>query len=181
MVKLITDRLVIRDPILDDLQNHHELNSNVIINKYTLQKKPKSIEESKQNLLAAIEETQKKDRILYTLIIENKVSNVFIGEIGYKVLQNTPYGKFINLGFCIKEEYWNNGYTTEALKQLIKFAFEENDVYRISMGGIEENIGFIRVMEKCGIKREAYFKEYFFHNEKIEDWVEYGLLKKDWN
>ena len=180
MVKLFTDRLIIRDPVFSDLQNHHELISNNNVMRYTQKMKPDSIEDSKKELLKAIEEAKLADRKLYTLIIENKITNEFIGEIGYKVSQDTPYGKLINLWYLIKEEYWNNGYTTEALKHLIKYAFEENNVYRISTGCIKENIGSEKVMIKGGLKKEAELREYVFHEGKLKDWVDYGLLKKEW-
>ena len=181
MIKLYTDKLIIRDTVYDDLQNYYKLMSNDNVMKYTLKKKQNNIEETKQDLLKKIEETNSLDRKIFSLIIENKYSNEFIGEIGYKVSQDTPYGKLVNFGYNIMEKHWNHGYTTDALKRLIKYMFEEGNVYRISAGCIKENIGSVRVMEKCCLKKEGEYREYCFHEGKLKDWVEYGLLKFEWN
>jgi len=181
MIKLFTSKLIIRDSVIDDLQNHHELLTNDNVMRYSLKIRSNNIETSKQDLLKQIEEAKLINRQIYSLIIENKNSGEFIGEIGYRVTQDTPYGKLVIMGCLIKEECWNNGYATEASKSLIEYMFEENDVYRISAGCIKENIGAVKALERCGLKKEGEYKEYCFHEEKLKDWLEYGLLKNEWS
>ncbi len=50
MIKLETKRLIIRDPIIDDLESHHELLSNDKVMYYLQDIKTNSLEESKENL-----------------------------------------------------------------------------------------------------------------------------------
>ena len=69
----------------------------------------------------------------------------------------------VHLGYFILAKYWNNGFTTEALKRVVEFAFEENNVYRISTGCVKENIGSEKVMLKNGFIKEAEYKEYIFN------------------
>ncbi|MDR2718951.1 MAG: GNAT family N-acetyltransferase [Treponema sp.] len=180
MVKLFTERLIIRDLTIDDLENHHKLISNNNVMKYLQDIKTNSIEESKENLLKAINDIKSEDRKLYFFLIEDKFINEFIGEIGYTVIKNTLYGKLVHLGYFIKEKYWNKGYVTEALKRVIEFAFEEDNVYRISTGCIKENVGSEKVMQKNGFIKEAEYKEYILHEGKLKDRVEYRLLKNEW-
>jgi ribosomal-protein-alanine N-acetyltransferase len=45
----------------------------------------------------------------------------------------------VHLGYFIKEKHWDKGYTTEAVKRIIEFAFNENNVYRIHTGCHKEN------------------------------------------
>src|SRR5215471_6979159 len=122
MINLNTERLIIRDLCISDLENHHKLISDNNVMKYLQDIKTNSIEESKENLLRAINDIKSENRKLYFFLIENKLTNEFIGEIGYTVTKNTPYGKLVHLGYFIKENYWNKGYVTEALKRVIKFA-----------------------------------------------------------
>jgi len=180
MIKLLTDRLVLRDHTIEDLETHHELLSNNTVMRYLQDIKTNSIEESKQNLQNCIDDSLSKDRKFYFLRIENKDTKEFIGEIGYTVLQDTPYGKLVHLGYFIFEKYWNKGFVTEAVKRIIEFAFLENNVYRIHTGCFKENISSERVMQKCGFTKEADFKEYTFHEGKLKDRVEYRLLKSEW-
>ena len=180
MIKLFTDRLIIRDHDYNDLENHHNLISDNIVMYYLQDIKKNSVEESRDDLIKTINDMKSKDRKYYFFIIENKINNEFIGEIGYTVLDNTPYGKFIELGYFINKNYWNNGYTTEALKRVIEFAFEENNVYRIKTGCIKENIGSEKVMQKNGFIKEGELREYIYHDGKIKDRVQYRLLRSEW-
>ena len=180
MIELHTERLVIRDLCIEDLQNHHELMSDNTVMNYIQDIKTSSIEESKENLLMAINDISSKDRKYYFFVIENNITKEFIGNIGYTVTQNTPYGKIVELGFFIKENQWNKGYTTEAVKRILEFAFEEDNVYRIKTGCVKENIASEKVMKKNGFIKEAEYKEIFLHNGKLKDRVEYRLLKHEW-
>jgi ribosomal-protein-alanine N-acetyltransferase len=140
----------------------------------------KDIEESRKNLITSIEEANSSNRRLYFLRIENKTTKEYIGEIGYTVKKDTQFGKIVDMGYFIKEKYWGRGYTTEALKKVIEYAFEMDNVYRISTCCIKENIGSEKVMIKCGMTKEAEYKEYQLHENKLKDRVEYRLLKHEW-
>jgi ribosomal-protein-alanine N-acetyltransferase len=115
----------------------------------------------------------------YFFGIEDRHTKEFIGEIGYTVMQETPCGKLVHMGYFIKEAFWNMGYTSEAVKRVIKFAFEEDNVYRISTGCAKENVYSEKIMQKCGFIKEAEFREYMLHEGKLKDRVEYRLLKTE--
>jgi ribosomal-protein-alanine N-acetyltransferase len=141
MVTLYTERLLIRDHVLDDLTTHHVLLSDETAMRYLPEVKTKDLEESKANLLKSIEEVNSEKRKFYFFRIENRNTKEHIGEIGYTVKQETPLGKIVDMGYFIKEKYWGKGYTTEALQKVIAYAFEKDNVYRISTGCLKENIG----------------------------------------
>ena len=180
MIKLFTERLIIRDLCIEDLHNHHELMSDNTVMDYIQDIKTNSIEESKENLLMAINDIGSKDRKYYFFAIENKVTEEFIGNIGYTVMLNTSFGKLVELGFFIKENQWNKGYTTEAVKRILEFAFEEDNVYRVKTGCVKENAASERVIQKNGFIKEAEYKEIFLHDGKLKDRVEYRLLRHEW-
>ena len=180
MLELQTERFTIRDLTIDDLENQHKLMSDSIVMNYIQDIKKDTIEESKENLMMAINDIGSKNRKYYFFLIEEKTTKEFIGNIGYTVKQNTPYGKIVELGFFIEEKHWNKGYTTEAVKRVLKFAFEEGDVYRITTGCAKENAASERVMQKNGFIKEAEYKEIFLHDGKLKDRVEYRMLKYEW-
>jgi ribosomal-protein-alanine N-acetyltransferase len=70
--------------------------------------------------------------------MENKITQEYIGEIGYTVKKNRPFGKIVDLGYFTKEKYWHKGYTTEAVKRIIEYAFKENHVYKITTGCLKD-------------------------------------------
>ncbi len=181
MIRLYTDRLLIRDHTESDLATHHELLSDRKVMRFMQDIQTDSIEESELNLKMAIDQTECSDRKYYFFRIEDKFTNEHIGEIGYTVLDFTPVGKIVEVGYFIRDKYWGMGYTKEAFEEVIRFAFEENDVCRILCGCLKENTASEKVMQKCGMIKEAEFKECQWHDGKLKDRVAYRLLRSEWN
>lgn len=180
MINLQTKRTIIRDHCYEDLPTHHALFSDKDAMYYLQDIATSTMEESKINLQKAISEIDKINRKLYFLRIEEKYSKEHIGEIGYTINEFTPLGKLVGMGYFIRPKFWNKGYTTEALQELIRFAFEEDDVFRIACGCIRDNIGSEKVMMKCAMTKEAEFKSFVWHDGKLKDRVEYRILKSEW-
>ena len=65
-----------------------------------------------------------------------------IGELCFKGLDEIGYG--------ISEKYQNNGYATEAVKAVLKWAFNNPNVTAIEAETNSENAASKRVLEKCG-------------------------------
>ena len=180
MVQLYSERLYIRDHVIDDLNEYHELISNSISMRYLTFLKTSTLEESKQSLQKAIDETNSNNRKYYFFCVENIKTKEYIGEVGYNVILDTPFGKMATLGYYIKEKYWNNGYTTEAVNKILEYAFVKNNVYRFIGECIKENIGSEKIMQKCGMIKEGEYKEYALNENKLKDGVQYRLLKYEW-
>lgn len=58
----------------------------------------------------------------------------------------------------ISSKYWNNGYTTEAVTSIINYLFDECNYSIIEAIIPSDNIGSIKVAEKCGMRIEAILK-----------------------
>jgi ribosomal-protein-alanine N-acetyltransferase len=180
MIHLETKRLIIRDPLLDDFDGWHRLLSDAKIMYYLQDIMTYSIEESRLNLETAINESNNADRTKYFLTIEHKETGSFIGTTGYTVTKLTPIGKVVEMGYFILPEYHSQGYMTEAVNEVIQFAFDRNDVYRIGIGCLSENRASERVIQKCGFIKEAEYKSYTWHDGRMKDRVEYRMLKTEW-
>lgn len=179
-ILLRTDRLIIRDHRKEDLITHHELFSDIHNMYYMHDIMTHSMKESKENLDFTISEIHNPKRRMYFLRIENKETKEHIGEIGYTVLDFTPVGKIVHLGYFTYQKHWNKGYVTEAVNEILRFAFEENEVIRVQTGCVKENIGSERVMQKCGMIKEAEHKCSEWHDGKLKDRLEYRMIKSEW-
>jgi RimJ/RimL family protein N-acetyltransferase len=61
---------------------------------------------------------------------------------------------------CIGEkDAWNQGYGTDAIKTLLRFAFAELDLRRVELITDADNLRGIRCYEKCGFIREGVLRE----------------------
>lgn len=178
-IVLETERLILRDHRPSDLDTHHALLSDETAMYYLPEVKTNTLAESEANLAFSMQEIGQDNRMHVFLRMEDKRTLCHIGEIGYTVSAFPPPGKLADLGYFIYPRYWNQGYTSEAVKALLRFSFEKDNVFRMSVGCLKENKGSERVMQKCGFIKEAEFKEYVWHDGKMKDRVVYRLLKEE--
>ena len=86
--------------------------------------------------------------IWYTLwFMELKDStNEIVGSLSFKGLSEN---KIVEIGYGINDGYENNGYTTEAVRKVTKWASMQEGVKQIEAEAEEMNLASIRVLEKC--------------------------------
>lgn len=106
----------------------------------------------------------------YAIVLKDSAIGNISLEIGTDIKQRSA-----ELGYWIGEQYWNKGYTTVALQQIIQIA-KTTSVRRLFAEVIEENIASIRILEKCGFKQEGYFSESIYKNGKFYNSYIYALL-----
>ena len=89
------------------------------------------------------------------------------------------YAKSIN--YVLSEDYWGNGYMTEAIKPIIKYLFDELNIDLLSAFHIPDNIRSKTVLEKCGFEYETTINLGFKRFDgKVFDSVCYSILKSDY-
>ncbi|MFL0269384.1 GNAT family N-acetyltransferase [Candidatus Clostridium radicumherbarum] len=110
----------------------------------------------------------------YHWCIELKSTGEAIGSIG--VVDYKENIEAVEIGYCIGSKYWNKGITTEALKALIQFFFQEVEVNRIESRHDPLNPNSGKVMQKCGLKYEGTRIKADRNNTGICDVAMYGIL-----
>lgn len=180
MIYLETERLILRDYREDDFSAYYKLKTDSRTMYYLQDLQIFTEEEAYEDFHIVLNDMKKPDRKFYFLHIELKDSHEQLGSIGYTVIDNTPMGKIVGAGYFIYPKFWGKGYTTEAFQRVIEFAFSANNVYRISAGCLAENVGSERVMQKCGLIKEAEHIDNEWHNGKMKTRLEYRLLKREW-
>ncbi len=180
MIYLETERLILRDYREDDFDEYFRLKTDEKTMYYLQDIQLFSKEEADEDFQMVQEDMKKLDRKFYFLHMELKESHEQVGSVGYTVTDNTPAGKLVHAGYFTYPKFWGNGYTTEALKKVLEFAFTEHDVYRVTTGCLAENVGSESVMQKCGLIKEAEHVDYEWHDGKMKTRLEYRLLKQEW-
>lgn len=82
------------------------------------------------------------------------------------------------IGYLLLNEEFSKGIVTEATRQIVKIAFENLNIIRITGLVCEENIGSRRVLEKNNFILEGIMKDDIFKNEKNYNMCIYGLCKR---
>lgn len=180
MVKIETERLIIRDYAGDDIEAFHKLFTNDAVMALMPEIKSSSLDESYKYLYEAIVESRYEDRRKYFFAITLKETGVYIGEIGFSTLIDCDEGKVVNLGYFIFPEYWSQGFVTEAVRATLSYAFQSANVIKVESGCLKANTGSIRVMEKVGMTREAELLKHMYYNGELHDRLDYRMLKEEW-
>lgn len=100
-----------------------------------------------------------------------------IGSIG-AVRMNEDIS-MVHIGYCIGRAWWHRGVTSEAMKAVMDFFFEEVGANRIEARHDPRNSNSGKVMEKCGMKYEGTLRSAERNNQGISDACYYSLLKSE--
>lgn len=112
-------------------------------------------------------------------VIYHKADDKPIGEVGLSRINwfNGWANAYANIG---ESEYWNQNYATEAVELLLKYAFEELNLNKISGSVALPNKGSWSVAEKLNFRFEGISKEESYIDGEYLDVKHYCYLKKDW-
>jgi ribosomal-protein-alanine N-acetyltransferase len=113
----------------------------------------------KADYLSFLERSQNdfKDKLgLHFAIAELAKPDIMIGCIGLDLNKFSENGSF---GYWLLKAYWNKGYMTQALKEVLNYGFSVLHLHKVSASFFEHNIGSARVMQKSGMAYEATMKD----------------------
>lgn len=110
---------------------------------------------------------------LYEFAITDKETGELFGAIA---LTNNP--KFYNgeLAYWIGEQFWGNGYATEAAQALLQFGFEEKQYHKVFARYFKSNQASGRVMQKIGMSEEGILIDHVRKENRYVDLVHYGIV-----
>lgn len=109
--------------------------------------------------------------------VERKGDGVFIGVIGLAF--QLEYNR-AELGYWLGVPFWNQGYTTEAARILLDFAFRELRLNRVYAAHYGDNPASGRVMQKLGMAYEGTLRQHLIRLGRPRDSVCYGILRDEW-
>jgi ribosomal-protein-alanine N-acetyltransferase len=160
--KIETERLVLQRLRYEDAEEiFYTYASKEEVTKYLSWPTHQSVGDTREYLRYAIECWN--NGLDYSYSIRVKESNQLIGGFGYI----HEKGK-IQFGYALSPVHWNNGYATEACQKMMDVV-RMQPVYRVGSFVDTENVASIRVLEKCGLIREATLIKWFrFVNQNNE-------------
>lgn len=174
---LKTERLILRPVAAFDLDYIHELHSLEETDEFNTLGIPEHIEKTRILLEKWIFENKKELTVNFTFTVELNIGKQIIGLAGIN-LGKVKY-KNAEVWFKFHKNYWNKGYATESLRQLLHFGFNELNLHRIEAGCAVGNRGSINVLEKVGMTREAHTRELLPLKSGWSDNYGYAILSTD--
>ena len=89
--------------------------------------------------------------------------------------------KNAELGYWLGEPFWGQGIISNAIKQIIDFAFTTYDIDRIVARTLGTNIASQKVLEKNSFILEGHFEKVLFINGEYLDELVYAIRRKKLN
>jgi len=77
-------------------------------------------------------------------------------------------------------ENWGRGYGTDAMLLILRYAFQELNIQRVTLGVFDYNKRAIRSYEKAGFKLEGRVRQAIQRDGAREDVLYMGVLREEW-
>ena len=176
-IKIETERLILRALESEDAENMFQNWSNdPKVTKFLTWPANKEIKMAEDILKIWKSQYEKSD--FYQWGIVPKSFGEVIGTIS--VVELDERLKKVQIGYCIGQKWWNQGYTSEAFAAIISFLFEEVGVNRIEAMYDLRNPGSGKVMEKCGLQYEGTLRQAGWSNSGIGDMAMHSILASEY-
>src|SRR5262245_25192346 len=72
------------------------------------------------------------------------------------------------------------GYGTDAMRVILRYAFQELNLHRVSLDAVATNAQAIRSYVKCGFVHEGQTRGTEYRNRRRDNLVSMGILREEW-
>lgn len=105
--------------------------------------------------------------------------NRFIGDIGLWVSSWASGEAWVGISIG-ERDYWGKGYGSDAMRLILRYAFTELNLFRVSLDALGSNVRAIRSYEKCGFVLEGNLRDAARYDGQYFDEVYMGILRDEW-
>ncbi|MDP4089958.1 MAG: GNAT family protein [Bacillota bacterium] len=132
----------------------------------------------RQFVANSVEQQTQRDGFAEHIPVVLRPSLEIIGHVTFYGMYKQ--GEIAGVSIMIGSKYQGRGYGTEALKNIIKYAFSNTKAHRLESGCDARNAAAVKMMEKAGLRREGVFRETMFVGDRWRDECLYSILKSEW-
>ncbi len=173
--ELDTKRLLLRRMTMADAQDIFAYSRDPEVSRHVLWDAHRSIHDSRAYLRYI--QRQYRNNEPSSWGIELKETGHLVGTIGF--MWWNQENRSAEVGYSLSRVQWNRGLMTEALREVIRFGFEEMDLHRIEAQHEVSNPASGRVMEKVGMRREGVLRGRLYNKGRFVDVAVYAILCGD--
>jgi RimJ/RimL family protein N-acetyltransferase len=172
---LTTERLILRPFVLNDAPEVHRLVNEEDIAKTTLNI-PHPYEEGMAEAWIKAQQARFEQGEAINFAVTLREGGTLLGTIS---LHPNPTHLHAEMGYWIGQPYWGQGYCTEGVRAVIKYAFETMGFNRIYAAHFKSNPASGRVMQKAGMMYEGCLRQHLRKWGEFEDVIRYGILREE--
>ncbi|HEY4705289.1 MAG TPA: GNAT family protein [Thermoplasmata archaeon] len=117
---------------------------------------------------------QKIDEEIYAI----EVNGDHIGNVGLHWIDRA--NRKANVGIVIGEkERWSQGYGTDAMRTILRYAFQRVNLHKVNLDVLDYNDRAIRVYEKCGFATEGVRRDEIWKRGRFANLVRMSILESE--
>lgn len=102
-----------------------------------------------------------------------------IGFVGLHSIEWNNRAAMLGIGIG-EPEYRGKGYGADALQVILRYAFDELNLYRVGLEVISSNVAAIRSYERLGFQREGARRGAVERDGRRHDLLIMGILREEW-
>lgn len=126
-----------------------------------------------------LEKEMEEKKNLFPFMIRAKADDRLVGKAAVQWIEWTNGNGWIHLGIGSPDDRCK-GYGSQALKIVLRFAFGELNLYRVSARIPEYNIPALALFKKFGFVEEVRRRKALERDGRRWDLIVFGLLKGEW-
>jgi RimJ/RimL family protein N-acetyltransferase len=112
-------------------------------------------------------------------LVRTRDGNVLIGFVGLFGIQWNHGDAWVGIGIGDRQ-YWGKGFGTDVMRVILRYAFTELNLHRVTLGVFEYNSRAIRSYQKAGFTIEGRLRQYIHRESRRWDEIIMGILREDW-
>jgi RimJ/RimL family protein N-acetyltransferase len=124
-------------------------------------------------------EFEKEESLSIIFIIRTLADDRMIGFVDLDGVLWNQGDAFVGIGLG-ERQFWGKGYGTDAMRILLRFAFSELNLHRVSLNVFEFNPRAIHSYEKAGFKVEGRARKLLNRDGQRWDLIFMGILRREW-
>ena len=172
---LETERLILRPLRMRDAEDLFAYAKDPEVSRHVLWETHQSVWDSRMYLRGAIRQYRRGQPGSFAITL--KQSGRMIGTIGFMWI-NVDYSSG-EVGYSLSRDYWNRGIMTEALREVLRFGFEDLALNRIEAQHETSNPASGKVMEHAGMRFEGVLRQRIKNKGRFVDVALYAILRGD--
>jgi len=180
-MRFVTRRLILRLITIRDIKDLVRNINNLRVSKWLLVVPyPYTTKDAKWWVSHSAEKAKEKPRTDYGFNIELREETSIIGGIGITKIDR--YQGTASVGYWLGEDYWGQGYGSEALEKMLDLAFRKLKLRRLEAEVFAGNKASAGLLKKFGFRYEGTTRESARCKAtgKIHDAEMYSLLAKEY-
>ena len=120
-----------------------------------------------------------ENKNLYYFTVRSREDDGLIGKASIQWIEWANSNGFLRIGIGDEADR-RKGYGTQAMRMLLRFAFAELNLFRLSALVPEYNVAAIALLKKLGFVEEVRRRQLLERDGRRWDLLVFGLLKDEW-